>query len=415
MTFFGVIWLMILLIAFILPKINVLFFLTILSSTLQCSNVIIIGEIGIGPQVITSAAFILKILLEQKGLCIKIRRSVIALQLSVLAMFIIILVSSIYNHTLAEKVTRVLQLLIYICCYFAMYEASEKLEPSFIYNTIRRITAFLLVVGFIQVLMTTGVLPRFLLVTELLYNDTISGSIYFTKDNYFRILSTYMEPSYYAGFIVGAFYYFLSFKEKRKENIFLLIFMVIEIILTFSSTAYAAFAVVGLLFVFFSQEGKMKITVLICGILGIAVMYYGFYNVLDQVLFSKMSSGSGIARFYWNKAALRNFYSSPIIGIGYKQGRASSLIYTLLAELGVIGLAGYIIMNILFLKPLFTKNNHNRYSNESIAFRFALVGVIVCQIIAIPDLDICSYWMWLNFLAVSSSFEKTVSSKNYYI
>lgn len=394
---------MILLIAFILPKINVLFFLTILSSTLQCSNVIIIGEIGIGPQVITSAAFILKILLEQKGLCIKIRRSVIALQLSVLAMFIIILVSSVYNHTLAGEVTRVLQLLIYICCYFAMYEASEKLEPSFVYTTIRRITVFLLIVGFTQVLMTTGVLPRFLLVTELLYNDTISGSIYFTRNNYFRILSTYMEPSYYACFIVGAFYYFLSLNKKR--DVFLLVIMLFEIILTFSSTAYVAFAVVGLLFVAFAREGKTKIAILICGLLGIAVMYSCFYNVLDQVLFSKMSSGSGIARFYLNKAAVRNFHSSPIIGIGYKQGRASSLIYTLLAELGVIGLFVYIVMSFFILKPLFNKKYINKYSQESIAMRLALAGVITCQIVAVPALDICAYWMWMNLLALTYLFE----------
>lgn len=406
MTIFGLLWMILIVISMLMPNLNAMMFLTLLSSTIQCSNVIVMGGSGIGPQVITSAAFVIKMLIYKKNKKIKIRRDVLDIQLGVIFIFGMVLVSSCANNTLLTNSLRIMQLFIYILCFLVMYSAGENVDIEFVYRTLRKITIFLLVIGIVQISITTGILPRFSIFQIILYNDNLSDVIYFTRNNYFRILSTYMEPSYYAGFLVGAFYYFLNYKEKRQENLFLLVCILFEIIFTFSSTAYGAFAVSGIIFLASSKEGKLKIFILVGGILGIFVMYFGFYDILDNVIFSKMASGSGVARYYWNVAAQKVFRSSPIYGTGYKTSRASSLFYTLLAEMGILGFMAYIFTNLHIILSIFSKKRRQRLTKEYIGICLAVLSVVVCQMIAVPDLDICTYWMWMNFLALIYSANK---------
>lgn len=406
MTIFGLLWMTLILISMLLPNLNAMIVLTLLSSTIQCSNVIVMGGTGIGPQIITSAAFLIKMLFYKKNRKIRIRHDVLAIQLGVILIFTMVLVSSCANNTLGMNILRIMQLLIYILCFLAMYSAGENVDIEFVYNTLRKMTIFLLVIGIIQICITTGFFPRLSIFQAILYNDNLSDVIYFTRNNYFRILSTYMEPSYYAGFLVGAFYYFLSYKEKRQENLFLLAFILFEIIFTFSSTAYGAFALTGIIFFASSREGKLKIYVLVGGIIGLLVMYFGFHDVLDKVIFSKMESGSGIARHYWNIAAENVFMSSPIYGTGYKTSRASSLFYTLLAEMGILGFISYAYTNLQIILPVFLKKRRERWTQEYIGICLAVFSVVICQMIAVPDLDICTYWMWMNFLALIYSTDK---------
>lgn len=406
MTIFGLLWMILILISMLMPNLNAMIFLTLLSSTIQCSNVIVMGGSGIGPQVITSAAFVIKMLIYKKNKKIKIRRDVLGIQLGVILIFAMVLISSCANNTLLTNSLRIMQLLTYILCFLVMYNAGESVDIEFVYKTIRKMTIFLLVIGIVQISITTGILPRFSIIQMILYNDNLSDAIYFTRNNYFRILSTYMEPSYYAGFLVGAFYYFLSYKEKRQENLFLLACILLEIIFTFSSTAYGAFALIGIIFFASSKEGKLKVFILVGGILGIFVMYFGFYDILDNVIFSKMASGSGVARYYWNVAAQKVFKSSPIYGTGYKTSRASSLFYTLLAEMGILGFMAYIFTNLHIILSIFSKKRRQRLTKEYIGICLAVLSVVVCQMIAVPDLDICTYWMWMNFLALIYSANK---------
>lgn len=399
-TLFGVIWIGILFFCMLCNSLTGMCFLTVLSSTLQSANVFVIGDNGVGSQVITSMVFIAWMLLQRENSKIKLRYRSIGIQIGFLLILAIILYSSIANGVIWLHISRIIQLLIYILCYFMMYQAGEKISIDYTYQMIRKITIFLLVVGVIQLLITTGYLPRLSIIQILLYNDT-DPAVYYHRDGYFRILSTYMEPSYYAGYLVGAFYYFLSCKKERKKNYILLFMIFFEIIMTFSSTAYASFALIGILYFANTKEGKMKLFILLGGVIGFLVMYYGFYDVLDQVIFSKSESGSGVARHYINLAAKRKFESSPVYGVGYKESRASSVFYTLLSELGIIGLITYIYTNIAIIFPLFSKKLQSIFDERYLGVCIAVSSVIVCQIVAVPDLDICTYWMWMNILALS--------------
>lgn len=400
MTLFGMIWLLLAMICFGMSNIEYLAALTLLSSVFQCNNIVIIGGRGVGPQIITSLIFIVRVLMYFKNSkIVRLNKSKIELQCPLILFFFIVLHTSIENDILSTNYLYVCQLLIYILCYCAMFKAGEFVSDNFVYSVLRKTTIFLSVVGFLQILITSNIIPRFLFVQTFFYNDTLSNAIYYTRDNYFRVLSTYMEPSYYAGFLVGAFYYFLILKEKRKENIWLLSIIMIQILLTFSSTAYGAFLVTGIVLFAFSKEGKLRIFILCAGLLGMAIMYFGFYDVLNSVIFSKMSSGSGVARQSWNTRAIANFNEAPIWGVGYKMSRASSLIYTLLSEVGLMGTSIYGIWLLGNMKPLVALK-HKDVDVERNALRFSLVAVVACQMIAVPDLDICVFWMWLNYFAL---------------
>lgn len=399
MTIFGVIWIALLMLAMFLD-IKYLFVLTILSSVFQCNNILIIGGSGIGPQVITSIFFIIRIFLLRKHYFkIKINKRFLPLEFASISLLLIALFSLLINNNLNENILRYMQLVLYVLCFIAMSKISEYIEEDFIYASIKYITIFLIYVGFLQLLITTGHFPRLGIIKTLIYNDTLSDVIYFTRNNYFRILSTYMEPSYYACFLVGAFYYFILIGKKKKGDYLLISLIFIQIILTFSSTAYVAFAILGVIYFTRERNLKVKLITIILAIIGIVVLYYGFYNVLDKVILSKSQSGSANARFAWNERAMRIFESNKIIGVGYKTSRASSVVYTLLSEMGIIGFINYILMNLLVIKDIF-KVEKKKILPQELGIRFAILGVCVAQIIAVPDIDNCTYWMWMNILAV---------------
>lgn len=405
MTIFGVIWIVILIGSMFLD-IKYLFFMTILSSVFQCNNVVIIGNNGIGPQIITSIAFCIRVfILKKHEFKIKISKNFLAIEIACIILLLITLMSLIVNNILIENILRYIQLVMYVLCVIAMSKISNYIEEKHVHSIIKNITIFLIVVGFLQLLITSGIFPRLGIIKTLLYNDTLSATVYYTRDNYFRILSTYMEPSYYASFLVGAFYYFLYNNEKKIGNYILLFLILLQIILSFSTTAYIAFGILGIVYIFKIKNLKFKIFAIIISLIGISILYFGFYNTLDNVIFSKFESGSANARFALDRRNQRLFAENKIIGVGYKNARGSSIIYTILAEMGILGLISYILLNIIILKDIFLQNRKN-FSLKEFGLRFAIVGVFVCQIIAIPDIDICTYWMWMNLLAIVISQHK---------
>jgi len=44
-------------------------------------------------------------------------------------------------------------------------------------------------------------------------------------------------------------------------------------------------------------------------------------------------------------------------------------------------------------------------SDAQKGLRFAILSVVLTQLIAVPDVDICTYWMWMNLLALCVASE----------
>lgn len=402
MTFFGILWLCIVIWAFLKSNIKYMLTLVLLFMTFQCANVLDIAGIGIGPQILTSVAFVVKALVAQKGVIRIGRKHRIYIFLSI-AMATVALASCIYNDILKEQILYVLQLFIYVICFISIIIYSGQVNSKTIYQILRRIIIFLLIMGVIQILTTMEILPLRALLKALFYNDT-STSVYFHHSNYPRIMSTFMEPSYFAGLIVGAFYYLLSMSSRWRENYIIMAAIVLELILTMSSTAYAAFVIVGLIFILIQKRIKLswKITIVVVALVGFVVLYFGFYDVLDAVIFSKSETGSYLTRTNMNNKAYQTYLGSPLLGVGYRYVRGSSIIYSLLGQLGVLGLTAYFMFNIAVFVPIaLCGKNQFRFTEIDIGIRYAVLSACVCQLISCPDLDLCTYWFWIYAMGIS--------------
>ena len=397
MTIAGLLWGAIALVLFFYPNIKYLLALTMVGMTLQCVNVVQISGQGIGPQIITSALFVARvILMELPQIRVPVRRNA-CLMGSMILVFMSATISLISNGLLGAKMLVLLQLLIYILCYICMVKISSSIDEDFIFRLIKGITVFLLIVGIIQLLITTNIIPRLGIVSQLLFNEK-RGAVYYYHNNYMRITSTYMEPSYYAGFIVGAFYYILE-RAGFDRNKLLLFVIVFEIVFTFSSTAYATVCLIGIVYVLTSDMPiKRKTEFIAVGLLLIVIMYFGFYNVLDKVIFSKGTSGSANKRNNMNARAFADFFDKPIYGHGYKNYRASSIIYCILAELGLLGIISYLCMFCGVVVLFFNKKWNERKGKKAILF--AVLAGFIAQLIACPDLDLCTFWLWMYFLGL---------------
>lgn len=63
--------------------------------------------------------------------------------------------------------------------------------------------------------------------------------------------------------------------------------------------------------------------------------------IVERLIFSKMDSYSGVERGEWNMQALRNFFDTYGLGVGFGSARASSFVVVLLSNLGLFGTVCY--------------------------------------------------------------------------
>jgi len=66
-------------------------------------------------------------------------------------------------------------------------------------------------------------------------------------------------------------------------------------------------------------------------------------DLLDTFFFNKMASDSGVERSSWNQAALQSFFDTYGFGFGNGSGRASSFIIAVIANLGIVGTALFVM------------------------------------------------------------------------
>lgn len=402
MTTFGLIWTVLIFYCYIKKDILYMLFVTLLFMTFQSCNVFTVSGTGVGPGVLTSIIFISKILISQKFVIRKIKQEKCVFLFAIL-LPMVAFVSLIQNQILAEMLMLLLQLLVYVILFVSIQFIKKDISEDDVYAMIRKLIIFHVVFAIIQFLTTIQILPLRPVLNVLFYNDP-STDVVFHREYYARVMSTFMEPSYFAGFLVGAFFFLLNEKEKWYKNRFLFIVIIIEILLTKSSTAYGAFLIVGIVFIMTSKNFDIKQKIMICGlgIIGYLILYFGFYSLLDAVVFSKDMTGSYTTRLRFNNTALAAYRSSPIFGVGYKNCRGSSILYSLLGQLGIVGISIYALFNICvcgmrkYSKSIF-KMDYNMLKSS----KLGVFAVVVCQIISCPDLDLCTYWVWLFIYSIT--------------
>lgn len=127
-------------------------------------------------------------------------------------------------------------------------------------------------------------------------------------------------------------------------------------------------------------------------IIGLLLMITVGNSILDKVFFSKMQSGSGVTRNNWNAAARKVFENNRIWGQGYKTQRASSLLWSLLAETGIVGFLGFVGLNI----SLIVSKGRKLIRQDSLM----IMAGVICMFIACLDLDLCLYWFIMYIIRI---------------
>ena len=408
MTLFTLIWSACMLYGF--TTMNAMVVMTLLFMTFQCANVVSFGGITVGPQILTSMCLIVRFLIFSRFRVYKTKYNKL-INVLLVVLIIEIIVSALYNNVISNNYLYILQLTTYVFCFVILRYSSMEFDEDLLYKILRGIIIFVAVVGILQWLATMNILPIKRILKVLFYNDD-SMNIYFNENDYYhnsRVYSTFMEPPYLAGFSVGAFYYLLSLREKWKSNTLLFIILLIEIFLSTSSTAYAALVLVGVIFIVNARQISLtkKCTLIICAVIVFSVLYFQCYELLEKVLFNKWNSNSGVARRIMDNDALNAFYSSELLGVGYKCVRGSSVFYSMLGEIGIIGTALYTMTNAIIYIPII--NNRlirSELPNNYAAVLFGLLSAFVCLVIAVPDIDMCTYWFWMYCLAICIGYKK---------
>ena len=413
MTIFGIIWILIAIRLFFIKDIKPMILFTIIGMIMQCTNVIEFGKFACGPQLITSIIFIIK--------SIKYRVNDFKLNTFYKA-YLIFLVYIVINMIVVNQNLNVnnfvsfMMIAIYFLAAIRMQVVCMTINKENFKKIIDVLTIIILIFGLYQLIIMIFNLERNNIIGTLFYNDLSKKSViaYYTTEQV-RFYSTFMEPSYLSGLLVGLFYYYLNLDTKTKKDYILIILLFISIILTFSTTAYLLIACVFVL-IFIRNIDRIKKSKLLKNkkfyLMSIPITIIVLYlvlksNVLDEVIFNKMSTGSGVTRNNWNKYAIEQFKTSPIFGVGFNSLRASSIMCDVLAELGLLGIIIYINPFIYLAKNYFKSKNNNVYN----ALTVMIIIMLGSQIIACPDLNLCSFWL-VTYLYSLSIFDNKEGEKN---
>ena len=400
-TVFGILWIIISLYFIFFKGIKEAIFITLLSMIFQCNNIMSFGGMNIGVQSFTAAIacirFLPRIINKAKG------NNFSAFAYSILLLLFVIALSLVNNHLFFAKLIPFIMIFVYgIVTLFIWQNRNVALiDSEWIRSSLEKIIVIVLALGALQFLCITGVLPIRPLLQTFIFNDINNTDVIFhSKPHAYCLYASFMEPSYCGQFFVAAFCVIALKPTLKLKDIVLFASILLEILLTQSSTAYGALVVSIMLMTFVRSKKKVIKTMMPVLIIAATVMFLFFHDVLDAVIFMKSSSSSFRVRTNLNTEAMMNFKANPLLGVGYGNSRASSIVHTILGEMGMIGIVGFANLVMSNMKIAFSKND-NSYLAMSI------FSIFVCQIIACPDLNSSILWMFIMALACSCNAWRT--------
>ena len=385
-TAFGILYFSILLYIFVRKDTKKIIYFTLLSMTLQCDNVVVLGDKGVGPQIFSSLSIVFYTFLAIRE---KKLYSKLLLSHGLYTCFLVYIIL-----TDSDSITlNLFQIIIYLACGYSLYNLGKIISGNELLKIITNVIFFVLVIGPIQFLCSSMIIPKIIL-QPFFFNDSFSGAdvqFYYTFP-YHRLFSTFMEPSFCSTFLVGAIFFILQIGDKRIPHFrAILSILIIELILTFSSTGYAGLLVMLVFYVSKHLKGKYVPYYFVVILLGFLFYIVFKDSILNEVLFAKSQSSSAQAREWWNIAALEAFNSNPLWGTGFQSVRASSYLYSLLGETGIIGTSIYLSLSLSLYWPLLSKKTKKEFDMVN-ASRLFMLSVFICMAIACPDHNLCTFW-----------------------
>lgn len=273
---------------------------------------------------------------------------------------------------------------------------------------------FVLVVGIWHFGTVMNYIPRNDFIRDFIFsNSTTTDNIaYFTDTNRalriyqsifgIRFCGPFMEPSYCAGFLAMVFAFYVSKTKFQIKDILLITAIVIMTIITYSATAYVSIVFAGIVSVISSGKIKQLFAIVSRGfvlvlLVLIAVTKFELWDIIQRLIINKLESHSAYIRGLWNTNAIKTFFDTGGLGMGYSNVRGSSLICTIPASCGLIGT----ILMIAFIIALL-KDGKKVRGNEKLQVRFQtmFLTTLFSMITAISMLDYSVFWMSAILLVV---------------
>jgi hypothetical protein len=177
-----------------------------------------------------------------------------------------------------------------------------------------------------------------------------------------RMIGGFPEASSFGSFSMGLFGFWLYrfvVAPKSRLAVIMLAIALFCVLRSTSSAAYVALVLFVLVYAIYGAVTQMRSVlnkqIVITAILGVllawqaAIMIYASYELvepvaeyLDEILFDKLVSDSGVERMSWNAQALRNLADTWLIGAGLGSARASNWLLSSLGSIGVPGTALFV-------------------------------------------------------------------------
>ena len=249
------------------------------------------------------------------------------------------------------------------------------------------------------------------LIAFLAYGNTFTDEIVARIDyqSFFGLKRMYTfagEPGFSANLFVFGLGIVLVIKnigEKHSKN-FLYnsnipsLFLFIVSIMTLSTTGILGILITILIIVFWASANKFKSLLTILFFLTLILLALAIFDDLRDYFIQNHllkligGAGSGAIRFINFQHSIDLFMTNPLIGIGYGGHRSTTLISSLLVNLGLIGtfIFFFMIFNIIF-------KNKNVILNKSLPMGLstALLVWTILSPISQTGVALLFPWLWL--------------------
>jgi hypothetical protein len=243
-----------------------------------------------------------------------------------------------------------------------------------------------------------------------------------------RVSSAAVEPSVLAQALLSLLPLTLPAWQKkgfvfsRRRDRLLTVLFIVVLILSTSSTAYLGLAVLGVMYILHSvrtgsfSKTKAVFVLALTGILAAGVVAVAFLSVpvlsplINTLLLSKASSGSGLERAMTIALAFGYFRKYPILGIGWGSATSHDVIVKLLSNVGIVG-------TIVFFGAIFSvvRSNWRKISSRNSpldlsrqVWLMSLVCFVVTSILIEFPLPFGNFWIVLG-MAMATGCRSTTA------
>jgi hypothetical protein len=241
--------------------------------------------------------------------------------------------------------------------------------------------------------------------------DNIAGTHYDIYGT--RLRGTFPEPSVFGTFLTASIGYFASrlgtsVGRSRRWTIAGLVLASAEFALAYSGTALVALGVLSVFgvltylrrsLVLRTQAATRLVSLFALTVLGaLATTDWARGLVSD-----KLDSSSFADRSTANSIAMDVFFASRGIGVGLGSNRPSSIFFMLMSCVGVVG-------TVAFFGVMIGAWRHAARAVWGRPHAWALVGVVLSQIAAKPDLAMPVMWLVLGCCVIADRSDATPAS-----